>query len=102
LEKMRSYRRKHYYENKGPYLERAKKQRKDLTDWYKEFKKSLKCSRCFENHWACLDFHHIDGNKEIDIGTAIKKCWSKEKILIEISKCIVLCANCHRKEHNPI
>jgi hypothetical protein len=65
-----------------------------------DFKKTLKCSKCPENDPVCLDFHHSKNNKEISIGNALNVGWSIDKIKKEISKCIVLCSNCHRKEHN--
>ena len=43
---------------------------------------------------CCLDFHHIDQHsKEFDM---IQVCRSFSKIAVEICKCTVLCANCHR------
>ena len=69
---------------------------------FQEFKKTLKCNRCPEDHIACLEFHHIDPNqKEVEIGVAASK-WSVERLKTEIIKCEVLCANCHRKEHSKV
>lgn len=66
--------------------------------FYLEKKLQLKCSRCEENHISCLEFHHLDHNlKEYTISNIIKS--SLKKALKEIDKCIVLCSNCHRKEH---
>jgi hypothetical protein len=47
-----------------------------------------------------LEFHHIDGNKETQISKLL--LYRKEKILNELKKCILLCSNCHVKEHNFI
>jgi predicted HNH restriction endonuclease len=45
------------------------------------------------------DFHHIDPSiKEEGIGTLINKGW--KRLEAELKKCIVLCSNCHRIEHN--
>jgi len=57
------------------------------------------CVRCGESDLACLDFHHRDGGitKEGHIGFIRR--FSVERILAEIVKCDVLCANCHRKHH---
>ena len=64
-----------------------------------EFKKNG-CARCDETHIACLDFHHSDSDtKEFVIASALNRPW--KDIEAEISKCIILCANCHRKEHHP-
>jgi len=52
-----------------------------------------------ESHPICLDFHHVNpGEKERGLNKIVNT-HNKKLILEEISKCIVLCANCHRKEH---
>jgi hypothetical protein len=46
-----------------------------------------------------FDFHHVDGStKDISMNKAIRLSWNKVKV--EMDKCILLCANCHRLEHN--
>jgi hypothetical protein len=108
-EKMKEYRREWYYKNREAEQQKArirnKKQRKEKTDynsrlikWYKEYKSTLKCSRCPESDSRCLDFHHKDGEKkELEVSLAARRGWAKERLLKEIAKCEVLCANCHRK-----
>lgn len=101
------YSKEKYYQKKKERIEKVKAYRKTHGlwkanyegHWFTEYKKTLKCSRCPENHPSCLDFHHINPQeKEFSIS---QKAWrySKERIMKEISKCIILCANCHRKEH---
>ena len=42
-----------------------------------------------------LDFHHLDpSKKEFGIGKTIRS-WNR--VQIELRKCILLCANCHRE-----
>lgn len=57
------------------------------------------CVRC---NWvgsiAAFEFHHVDDNKEFNIGCAANKSW--EVIKKEIDKCELLCSNCHRIEHS--
>lgn len=50
---------------------------------------------------VCLEFHHIINpkDKEFSPANAYSWGWGIERIKKEISKCIVLCANCHRKLH---
>ena len=50
---------------------------------------------CGESDLACLDFHHVDGTKEGNVSTIS----GRKKMMEEIAKCIVVCANCHRKLH---
>jgi len=73
----------------------AQKGSRNLT----EYKKTLKCERCGEGRWYCLDFHHRDPTtKEFTVGESVRRSW--KVIKAEIAKCEVLCANCHRAEHH--
>ncbi len=65
-------------------------------------KKNLGCIFCKEAEPVCLDFHHIDPatkNKEVSHWVHVR---SRLKALKEAKKCIVICANCHRKLHAKI
>lgn len=74
--------------------------KRELKRWLKELKTSMRCEYCGERETICLDFHHDnEKNKEHNISNMIKKGFSKNRILDEIEKCTVLCANCHRKYH---
>jgi len=61
----------------------------------------IHCEFCgYNKNWAALDFHHKDPTtKENEV--AQMKTHSIEKLKIEIDKCLLLCANCHREVHNP-
>ena len=62
--------------------------------------KTKLCTKCNENHPACLDFHHRDSSeKEYTIAYLTGNTGSIKRIIQEIEKCDVLCANCHRKLH---
>lgn len=81
----------------------ANKRRLDMREWVNEIKSKLKCCKCPESEVICLDFHHLDPlEKDINIGDALGRGRSKENILKEIEKCVVLCSNCHRKVHAGI
>ena len=58
-----------------------------------------KCAICGYN--KCLDaleLHHIDpSQKDFTISANVNLSW--EKTAIELRKCILLCANCHRELH---
>ncbi len=43
---------------------------------------------------ACMDFDHVRGEKSFNLATALSRGWSK--VLLEVEKCDVVCANCHR------
>lgn len=96
----KQYQRKYYQKNKKDYINRAKKAQTRLRKWFAEYKAKLVCEFCGESHVACLDFHHINSKEKLyPISILVARGYNKEKILVEIEKCKVLCANCHRKLH---
>lgn len=99
-QKNAEYFKKWYYENREVQYQRIKDRARLMKEWFKEYKTALKCVACGENHISCLDFHHRDPKeKDIKLAEVINRGWGKERILLEIDKCNVLCANCHRKFH---
>jgi hypothetical protein len=95
----KQYMRKWYEENKAKHITYVRNRDKKIKLWLKEYKKTLRCEICEENHPACLDFHHIDPNKKDFALGRINKFLSIKLLQNEIAKCKVLCSNCHRKEH---
>ena len=79
--------------SKKKAYQRAK--REEYKAWAQEIKLERGCARCGYNEHACaLDFNHLDPNEK---GYRISSdVTTKEKLLEEVSKCEVLCANCHR------
>lgn len=43
----------------------------------------------------CMDFDHRDPTQKTK-GIASMTCWSVERIMEEVDKCDIICANCHR------
>jgi hypothetical protein len=77
-----------------------KHSRAELRQFVRDYLADKSCSKCPENHIACLDFHHRDpSEKNFKINEAYERRYSKSKIMNEIQKCDILCSNCHRKEH---
>ena len=64
-----------------------------------EYKRSLRCEHCGNNDARVLEFHHL-GDKETNVSTLVSRKAAWSKIMAEINKCSVLCANCHRIEHS--
>ena len=54
------------------------------------------CVECGESDSVVLEFHH-NGDKEMAVEGMVNAGFSIAKIQSEIDKCIVLCANCHRR-----
>jgi len=89
----------------GSEYELHKEQRKELRRQLKiqaiEYKGNI-CGRCKGIFEPCVyDFHHVDPCiKEASSSTFLN--WSWKNMKTELDKCTLLCANCHRLEHNTI
>ncbi|PSQ52157.1 HNH endonuclease [Halobacteriales archaeon SW_8_65_20] len=90
-----------YRNNRERQQGKKKRRRHELREWLVEYEREeRRCERCREDHPACLDFHHLGGTeKRDDAARMVNRAFSKESIREAIRKCIVRCANCHRKEH---
>ena len=97
-EKLRERNQRYYAENRETILNRQKAKYKFLSETFHAWRDTLECSMCGFDDGACLDFHHCDPTqKETSIIRQATK--SKEKMIEELNKCVVVCANCHRKAH---
>ena len=82
------------------------KLRRDVSKAYnskllKRYKEFCGCSLCDEKESVALDLHHLDSSsKDMNPSSAVH--YSLQRLREEIRKCIVLCANCHRKVHAGI
>lgn len=62
----------------------------------KNYLSDKSCLRCGNSDWRVLEFDHREPeNKHSEIGSVLWR-WGWARILVEISKCDILCANCHR------
>ena len=85
----------YYRDNRGAHLDRAYRRRAHLRQLINEAK-SKPCADCGVSYpFYVMDFDHRD-----DKSFAISQAWrtrSWERVLLEIKKCDVVCANCHRE-----
>ncbi len=64
-----------------------------------KYLESHPCVQCGETDPIVLEFDHIhQSSKTIAISNAVCNGWSWRRIVTEIEKCQVLCANCHRRK----
>lgn len=80
---------------KDKLKENKRKRRTIIRDLIKQLK-SCGCLICGETDACCLDFHHL---RDKSFSICENPDISKSLLMKEIEKCIVLCANCHRKLH---
>ena len=76
-----------------------------VNAWLDKKKLRKGCQHCgYIKNAIALVYHHTDpSTKEGDISSMHKNTLSRfKKIVVEIWKCIVLCANCHNIEHQRL
>jgi hypothetical protein len=85
---------KHYRNNKGYYADRNARRRKLFAQIIRDAK-NVPCMDCGRYYPPCvMDFDHR-GDKKFSIGN-VANASSEADLRNEISKCDVVCANCHR------
>jgi len=89
---------RYYEENKSDIYRRKMDRRKRLKGEAVKVSGG-KCKNCgYDKCLSALEFHHQQKNKEGNVSTLLKN-QSRQKLLKEVGKCILLCANCHRELH---
>lgn len=101
-EDQRAYGRQHYLDNKDKYRATAEAQRvkqtADRKQKIKDYLASHPCIDCGESDPIVLDFDHRDASqKKHNVSRMWRSRYSWGKILEEIEKCDIRCANCHRR-----
>lgn len=92
-----------YQKTKDRVKAAAHKRTRDLREQFAEYKKTLQCSYCDEKEPCCLEFHHTNPfEKDTEVSSLLSTTTSWTTLIKEISKCVVLCSNCHRKVHKGI
>lgn len=98
----REYNKGWYQRHRERLREKRKRHDEELIQWVRRYKSELRCSKCGENHPACLHFHHRDREEKNFTISAVLGRWrymTLEKLKTEIAKCDVLCGNCHALLH---
>jgi hypothetical protein len=94
----------HYKNNKQSYIKRArirdvlvsKENQRRIVD----FLSRHPCIDCGCTDIRVLEFDHVQGNKSNNIARMVGEGFSWSTIEVEIAKCEVRCANCHRIKTN--
>lgn len=72
--------------------------RRRITQQIREWKVERGCLKCEERTPECLELHHLDHSEKEHNPSELSN-HSMNAFLKEAEKCVVLCANCHRKVH---
>lgn len=91
-----------YPKNKDKHISYVRRNKKRVMEFIEQYKKERCCVDCGfkgEEFPYVLDFDHLNegSTKKFNIGSWSQTVLSIEAIEKEISKCELVCANCHRK-----
>lgn len=92
-----------YHARRSPEA-KAEKQRKQylrrvvLSQFIWDYLKHHPCVDCREDDPVVLEFDHVKGKKVCSVSDAVRHGWSIKRLGTEIKKCLVRCANCHRRK----
>jgi len=89
--------RRHYRKNTPSYVARREYSREKIGLFVRQYKiDNPICADCKLPHpyWR-LDFDHLR-DKTALISRAVADCWSLFRVIDEMAKCELVCANCHR------
>jgi hypothetical protein len=95
-----------YHNNRASQKRKKYRKRRLLRNEYKHRILILKSGRtccvsgCVESEPCALEFHHVNAlDKLDDIGHLVQNGSSWSVIANEITKCIIICSNHHKKYH---
>ena len=88
-----------YQKNKVKHKAGTAKNRKDYRALWVEFKETQECFMCGFDHPATIDFHHVIREGKLVVSTLVKNGSYSRAMEEVMTKCIALCANCHRILH---
>lgn len=98
-ESQAEYHRSWYLANRQKVLARARVQNKENTARARAYVRQAKSGPCVDCggrfHFAAMQFDHVRGTKRFNIGDAIGSGRSIEQIRTELTKCELVCGNCH-------
>lgn len=96
----RLYVRSHYEKNKAYYLQKAfrrnKRIKNEIRMYIWTYLSSHPCVDCAENDPIVLEFDHL--SEKIAAISEMHRNYTLKKVKLEIQKCQIRCANCHRRK----
>ena len=78
-------------------MAQKKRYRAEILKWYRGLKQDKPCADCGGVfHYSAMEWDHRPGTAKVAlISSLVVKTHSKRRVLDEITKCDLVCANCH-------
>lgn len=78
-------------------MAQKKRYRAELKEWYRRLKEGQPCADCGGTfHYSAMEWDHRPGvTKVAELSSLVEKTNSWRRVLEEVSKCDLVCANCH-------
>lgn len=90
------YQRKYYLKNKRYFIDKGLDQKQKIRSFIYSLKEKNPCVDCGVSYpYYVMDFDH-KYDKNFNVSQMTSR-YGKEKLLEEIAKCDIVCANCHRE-----
>jgi citrate lyase alpha subunit len=100
-EKKKEIAKRHYAKHTAKIKATTKSNKEKYRQKWRVYKATLSCIQCGEKDPATFDFHHVVRSPDNKKVNRLLTNGNYKGALKEIEeRCIVLCANCHRKLHD--
>ena len=92
----REYAAAHYQQHKARRQEQNERRQAEFLVWYTSLKAGKPCADCGGTFRpVAMHWHHLPGTEKEASLADLAKRGSKRRVLDEIEKCELICANCH-------
>jgi hypothetical protein len=93
--------RAHYRANREYYLVKARRRQRrvvlETREWLRTYLLGHPCIDCGMADIRALEFDHVDpGCKTAAVAILARNGYPLDRVIAEVAKCVVRCANCHR------
>lgn len=98
-EKQKEYGKRWYQKNREKHITTSRVQKQRARESWIAFKSQFSCAHCGVKHPAVIDFHHLVRDETYQSVFQLAANGAYKAAREEASKCLALCANCHRLLH---
>lgn len=99
LDRGRAIQRRYREKNRDLVLQRGRNRKMRIRQYVAEYKASYGCIDCGEKDATVLDLHHRNRSDKLMAVSQLLNKASFDSVIVEMGKCYVVCANCHRRRH---